>query len=102
MKCPLCATKEMIGVRYVSWEHDPYGWLQSALNRLGFPHNRLTQLLMGMDGAARWRIETVLMGAMATLAVAPSVVLAVISWAVGRGAIMELRARKTPLPRAVT
>jgi SAM-dependent methyltransferase len=37
---------------YVSPEHDPYGWLQSALDRLGFPQGALTHRMMGMGGGS--------------------------------------------------
>jgi len=43
-------------VSYVSPEHDPFGWVQSALNRLDNKPNRLTRFLMGIDRADVWNV----------------------------------------------
>ena len=40
---------EIESVSYISWEHDPYGWVQTILNRLDRRSNRLTRLLMQID-----------------------------------------------------
>ncbi|MBI4322997.1 MAG: class I SAM-dependent methyltransferase [Candidatus Omnitrophica bacterium] len=82
-------------LRFTSWEHDPYGWLQSALNQLGFPQNQLTKRLMGDHGAARLTPQRVAMGLVAALFIVPSVVLSVASWMAGRGAILEVVAAKS-------
>ena len=73
-------------IRFVSPEHDPYGWIQTLLNRWCSNRNRLTLLLMGM---APWRFQDLstlcavaFLGPLACL-------LAVVSWACGAGAIME-------------
>lgn len=82
--------------RTVSFEHDPYGWVQSALNRLGFRQNLLTMMLMGM------RVDGVGLGAraavwlLAALLALPAVCLAAASWAVGAGALMEVWAVRPP------
>lgn len=74
------------GVRFSSPEHDPYGWIQTILNRWGGNENRLTKLLMGI---APWRIKDVpTLFAVAILGPI-SLILALTSWACGAGAIME-------------
>jgi len=81
-------------LRFASWEHDPYGWVQSSLNWLGFPQNQLTKALIGMNGSARWRPHTLAMAAVAALLIIPSACLSVMSWILGRGAILEVWARR--------
>jgi len=76
-------------VRYASWEHDPYGWVQSIQNRLGLAHNALTRTLMGLTPAPRGRLLSL---ALAALLTPPACVLAVLSWMAGAGAIMEITA----------
>ena len=86
----------VVRTRFVSLEHDPYGWVQSVLNRIGFRQNLLTRLLMGM-GREEVSIATVVpMVALSALLVIPSVALSVCSWVAGSGAIMEMWAAKTP------
>jgi hypothetical protein len=75
------------GKRADSPEHDPYGWVQSLLNRVDSRPNRLTRLLMRMD---RPDAANLLHLALGCLAFVPAVALAVISWAARRGAIMEV------------
>jgi SAM-dependent methyltransferase len=79
--------------RWVSLEHDPFGLLQSALNRLGFQQNLLTKILMGMEtGTSAATLS--LMCAVAAILVVPSVLCAVGAWAAGSGAILEMWAVK--------
>ena len=86
----------VVRTRFVSLEHDPYGWVQSVLNRMGFKQNLLTRLLMGM-GRDEVSIATVVpMVALSALLVIPSVALSLCSWVAGSGAIMEMWAAKTP------
>jgi SAM-dependent methyltransferase len=79
--------------RFVSFEHDPYGWVQSALNRLGFRQNLLTRLLMGMDTGSR-RLRAVPMMALGTVLMIPATAVAVCSWVARSGAIIEVWAAK--------
>jgi hypothetical protein len=85
---------KVIRTRFVSPEHDPYGWVQSVLNRMGFRQNQLTRLLMGMDKEAIG-IASVPMLVVSGLLVVPGLVLSLCSWAAGSGAIMEMWAVKT-------
>lgn len=78
---------EAIG--FASLEHDPYGWVQSVLNRLGLPQNRLTRLLMRFDQPA---LIDLLMLPLAALIAPFGLLLALLSWPLGQGAIMHVRA----------
>lgn len=79
---------------FASFEHDPYGWLQSLLNRLGLPQNRLTKALMGSEGVRRFRVALVGLSGLAALLTVPSVIIAACSWMASAGAVMEMRAKK--------
>jgi SAM-dependent methyltransferase len=85
---------KVVAVRFASFEHDPFGWIQSALNALGFKQNLLTKWLMGTAGDEATPIA---LGAMLTIGavlLVPSVVLAMLSWMARAGATMELWAVK--------
>jgi SAM-dependent methyltransferase len=73
---------------FVSWEHDPYGWVQSIENRVGLTTNTLTRSLMGLSPAPG---RTLALAGAALLAI-PATVLSVASWMAGAGAIMEMSA----------
>lgn len=79
----------VIRTRHVSLEHDPYGWVQSTLNRLGFEQNLLTKLLMGMADGKTGLVTTAIMFAVAAVLVIPALVIAMISWLADSGAIIE-------------
>jgi SAM-dependent methyltransferase len=83
---------ETVRVSYQSWEHDPYGWVQSLLNRLRFSPNDLTRRSMGMEPKLKGA-SALLMGLVSLGLVPLSVVLAVGSWAAQAGAIVEVCAR---------
>jgi SAM-dependent methyltransferase len=77
---------ELRSVDYVSVEHDPYGWVQTILNRVFNNNNRLTALLMR---ATPWRasdlVTVVIAGALVPLAA----LLSIVSWRCGKGALFE-------------
>ena len=74
---------------YASFEHDPYGWVESALNRITGRPNTLTRFLMGMQPfGARVAISMVAGAILTPLAFA----LSVLSWAFRRGALLEATA----------
>ena len=81
-------------IRYPSWEHDPYSWIQSALNRMGFRQNLLTKWLMGVDRATIGTPVGLTMLLMTLVLVVPSLAMAVGSWLARSGAVMELIATK--------
>jgi SAM-dependent methyltransferase len=74
------------GIRFASPEHDPYGWIQTILNRWGSNENRLTKLLMGI---VPWRFTDLLLVLAAIILCPFSITLAVISWGCRAGAIIE-------------
>jgi SAM-dependent methyltransferase len=76
-------------IGFVSLEHDPYGWIQSILNRLGIRHNHLTRLLMRLDDPG---VGGIIQVAAAGLLLIPCLALSVVSWIVGKGALMEIQA----------
>ena len=79
----------MEDVSFASFEHDPYGWVQSALNRMGFPHNLLTELIMGGGSHGTAPAAVALMGVIGALLVVPSLLLSAASWVARSGAVME-------------
>lgn len=80
-----------LSFQFVSFEHDPYGWLQSLLNMLGFPQGALTESLMKRS---RISFRGTAMVLLSCLLIGPACFLAVLSWVAGRGALMEVKATK--------
>lgn len=80
----------VIRTRFVSFEHDPYGWVQSTLNWMGFTQNLLTRILMGMDRGGAGLLTVVPMLLLAGVLVVPGILLSLCSWVAGAGAIMEV------------
>jgi SAM-dependent methyltransferase len=76
---------------YISFEHDPYGWIQSLLNIIDHKPNRLTRLLMQIDQP---NPENILHLATAIALSIFSLPLAVISWFFNDGAVIEIILRK--------
>ncbi len=74
-------------IAFTSVEHDPYGWIQTVLNRVFHNGNRLTRLLMRAD---RWRLTDIGTLALAALMTPFACALSLISWIAGRGAIMQV------------
>jgi len=85
---------DVVAVRFASLVHDPYGWVQSLLNQLGFPHNLLTKVLMGMNRRAVLSPAGLVMVFAAALLVVPGLLMAMTSWGVGAGAFIEVVAAK--------
>ncbi len=75
------------GVSYISFEHDPYGWVQSILNRHFNNRNKLTRYLMHLDPLTANRVLDLLL---TLILIGPAVALSMISWALGKGAIMQV------------
>ncbi|MBU6449184.1 MAG: methyltransferase domain-containing protein [Rhodospirillales bacterium] len=78
---------EVQRISFESFEHDPYGWIQSTLNLLDPQPNRLTRLLMRLDSPDIMNLlhlfAACLLGPIAILA-------AMFSCAARRGAIIEV------------
>lgn len=90
----LDATLARAGLRrvdrsFVSWEHDPYGWIDTAAGRATQRHNPITRYLMGID---RFDATVAASMAIAGFAMVPALALTLASWAAGRGALMEVTA----------
>jgi SAM-dependent methyltransferase len=87
---------ELKSLNFVSLEHDPYGWVESSLNRITGRPNTITRFLMGLDPLGPLVLLCLVLGA----ALAPAaLVLSVISWVAGTGGLMEATA-VIPTPRA--
>ena len=85
---------EPVEIHYMSWEHDPYGWVQSLLNIFGFEQNLVTRLLMHIR-PARSGTATIVANVFLAAALAPlAAILSVVSWACRNGALMELHAQR--------
>ncbi len=78
----------LIRVRHLSWEQNLYGYVQSALNALGFPRDQLYELLKGnrpAAPAASLGLQAVMAGAM----LLPAAIFASVEAAFGRGGTIE-------------
>jgi SAM-dependent methyltransferase len=76
-------------ISYSSWEHDPYGWVQSILNRLDWRHNRLTRLLMQIDRPGPMNLlHLAVSGGLGLIAM----ILSPFSWLLQRGGLIEITA----------
>lgn len=92
----------MVHVNFRSFEHDPLGWVQAFLDRLGFEHGVLLNLVMG---TGRRRMGVVSMSVVIALSPFLGVIgllLALASWRVRTGAVMEIWASRSTEPQAVT
>lgn len=90
---------QVVHTAWVSPEHDPFGWFQSLLNKAGMEHNLAAKFLIGVDRRpGRWRTPLML-ALVGTILVPASIVLSLVSWMSGAGAIVEKWAVK-PEPAA--
>lgn len=83
---------EVLETRHLSWQYNPYGYVQSLLNALGFPRDALYEVLKGnqpLRSASR-----VAQALLATLALPPAVALTVLEAVAGRGGTIEVTARR--------
>jgi len=90
----LTATLERAGLKpaemsFVSLEHDPYGWIESTINRLTGRPNTLHRFLMRLDPIGPAVLLSFVLGAVLLL---PALLLSVASWVARRGAVMEATA----------
>jgi SAM-dependent methyltransferase len=90
----LAATLERAGLRtadmrFASLEHDPYGWVESTINRLTGRANTLTRFLMGLDAFGPAVLFSFVLG---VVLVPPALLLSAVSWVARRGALMEATA----------
>jgi SAM-dependent methyltransferase len=78
-------------ISFVSFEHDPYGWIQTVLNLADRRSNRLTRLLMRLDRPDGWNLSHLALGGLIGVVAVP---LALVSWVARRGALIEIVARR--------
>ena len=81
---------KVVRTRFASLEHDPIGWVQSALNSIGFKQNLMMKLLMGSREKDTSITTVAVMIGVSVVLVIPSLLLSVFSWGVGAGAIVEV------------
>jgi SAM-dependent methyltransferase len=81
---------ELDAMSSISWEHDPYGWIESAVSRLTGRANTITRYLMGLD---RFDGAVALAAGLAMLLAPPALALSLFSWLGGHGATMEIIAK---------
>jgi 2-polyprenyl-3-methyl-5-hydroxy-6-metoxy-1,4-benzoquinol methylase len=81
-----CAGLTLSSLSFASFEHDPYGWVESTISRLSGRTNTLTRFLMGLDKFSPQVLFSSMLGIALLL---PALLLAVVSWMAGSGALME-------------
>ena len=74
-------------IRYASFEHDPYGWVQSILNKEFDNQNKLTRLLMNLDRFTSGHIVALVMS---SVLIIPGLFVSIASWLSHSGAIMQV------------
>jgi SAM-dependent methyltransferase len=80
---------QVIQTDYVSFEHDPYGWVESTINRITGRSNTITRFLMGIDPLSPQLVFSCLLAAALSF---PAVLLAITSWIAQAGALIEVTA----------
>lgn len=80
-------------IDFRSPEHDPLGWTQSALDRLGFEKHILLRIL-AREERRSGPVEVIAALALSVPLTAIGAILAIASWAARRGAVMEVWAAR--------
>ena len=88
----------MTRLDFRSFEHDPFGWVQSTLDRLGFEQSLLVKLLARMQDRRSDVLSTLVASVLAIPLGALGLVLALASWRAGAGAVMEVWATREDRP----
>jgi SAM-dependent methyltransferase len=78
-------------ISYVSFEHDPFGWIESIINKRVRVPNQITRHLMRME---RSKIGVGL-GLIAGILVVPSLAMSLLSWALNRGALIQVTCKRS-------
>lgn len=73
-----------------SFEHDPVGWVQGGLDRLGFEQGLLVKLLAGMTERRSGPLATLVALVLSVPLGVLGLALALASWRAGAGAVMEV------------
>ena len=74
-------------ISYISFEHDPYGWIQSIANKHFNNKNRLTRQLMKLD---RFSFGSFVLVLASMILAIPILILSMVSWTAHSGAIMQV------------
>ncbi|MEK6224865.1 MAG: class I SAM-dependent methyltransferase [Chloroflexota bacterium] len=85
-------------VDFRSFEHDPVGWVQGGLDRLGFEQAFLVKLLSRMPERRSGPLATLAAVVLAIPLGVLGLALAVASWRAGAGAVMEVWAVREERP----
>jgi SAM-dependent methyltransferase len=80
-------------LHHVNLEQDIFGWVQSLYNRLDPRPNRLTRVLMRIDPARPVALGELALAAPLGL---PAALMALASWQLGLGAMLEVEALRAP------
>ena len=88
----------MTRLDFRSFEHDPFGWVQSTLDRLGFEQSLLVKLLARMQDRGSDVLTTLVAALLAIPLGVIGLVLALASWRAGAGAVMEVWATREERP----
>jgi SAM-dependent methyltransferase len=86
----------LVQIRFVSLEHDPLGWVQGALEKLGFEDGIVLKILFGMRGRRSGVGRTLAALILAVPLGAVGFPIALASWRAGAGALMEVWAEREP------
>jgi 2-polyprenyl-3-methyl-5-hydroxy-6-metoxy-1,4-benzoquinol methylase len=78
-----------VSADYVSVEHDPYGWVQTILNKFVRPQNALLRYLMRLDPLTPAAAVSLALGGVLAI---PAGIASLASWTVSRGAIISVSA----------
>lgn len=86
----ICASSglRVARIRFVSLDQDPFGWMVSFLNRIGFPQTRWLHWLAGRD--RELSLKNVAMLALSPFLLLAGFLLAPASWLAHAGACMEV------------
>jgi len=80
---------KVVKTEYISLEHDPYGWVESTINRLTGRPNTITRFLMGIDPFGPSVLFSCLLGGVLSV---PALVVSAASWVAHAGALIEVTA----------
>ena len=80
----------MAHLDFRSFEHDPFGWVQGGLDRLGFEQGLLLKLLARMPERRSGPLATLAAVVLAVPLGVLGLALAMASWRAGAGAVMEV------------
>jgi SAM-dependent methyltransferase len=81
-----CAGLTLSALSFTSFEHDPYGWVESTISCVTERTNTLTRFLMGLDKFSPQVLFSCILG---IALLPPALLLAALSWVAGSGALME-------------